>query len=154
MIGVIAQDIQHFQTKLITIRHALIDASGDGAVAADAGAAFMLGTEGKERFGERSAGPADTQETMGPSITALVRRRLLVDNLQQNLLRQDATIPTVSSRGPADVARGATVDATSASGRGHPEGALDVRRGQEKGSRIVTPAFSKLLLLRVTTVRE
>ena len=72
--AVVVQDVQHFRTKLFTLRHGLIDASGDGCVAADAGAAYMLGSEGYERFHERSAGQSDSTDTMGTSITALVRR--------------------------------------------------------------------------------
>ncbi|MBM4086082.1 MAG: FAD-dependent oxidoreductase, partial [Planctomycetes bacterium] len=75
VVGVVIEDIQHFQTKLFHVRHGIIDASGDGVVAEDAGAAFMWGTEGRDRFGERSAPEQDSPHTMGTSLTALVLRR-------------------------------------------------------------------------------
>ncbi|OGV71992.1 MAG: hypothetical protein A3K19_22140 [Lentisphaerae bacterium RIFOXYB12_FULL_65_16] len=74
VVGVIVEDIQHFRTKLFRVRHGIIDASGDGVVAVDAGASFMRGTESKARFGERSGPEKDSAITMGTSITALVRK--------------------------------------------------------------------------------
>lgn len=72
--GVVAVDIEHFSVRLFNIRHAVIDASGDGMVARSAGASYMLGTESREVFAERSGKPSSSRETMGTSITALVRK--------------------------------------------------------------------------------
>jgi 2-polyprenyl-6-methoxyphenol hydroxylase-like FAD-dependent oxidoreductase len=72
--GVFALDTEHFRTKLFRVRHAVVDGSGDGVVARDAGASFMWGTEARETFGERSAPEFASAETMGTSITALVRK--------------------------------------------------------------------------------
>ena len=73
--GVIVEDVQHFRSVLFQVRHGVIDGSGDGVVAADAGAAFMWGTEGCDIYGERSAPQASSRETMGTSLTAFVARR-------------------------------------------------------------------------------
>ncbi|MBT3377134.1 MAG: FAD-dependent oxidoreductase [Lentisphaerae bacterium] len=72
--AVLVEDVQHFRTKLFHIRHGVIDGSGDGIVSVSAGASFMRGTEGRDVFGERSAPEASSAETMGTSITALVRK--------------------------------------------------------------------------------
>jgi len=72
--AVAAVDVEHFQTRLFRVRHAVVDAGGDGHVAADAGASFMWGTEGRDVFGERSAPKAGSRDVMGISITALVRK--------------------------------------------------------------------------------
>ncbi|NOY82366.1 MAG: FAD-dependent oxidoreductase [Kiritimatiellaeota bacterium] len=74
MVGAVVLDNEHFLTRLFRVRHGVIDASGDGAVARDAGASFMRGTESRERFGERSGAKRDSADTMGTSITALVRK--------------------------------------------------------------------------------
>jgi len=74
VVGVVVEDVQHFRTRLFRVRHGVVDASGDGTVAADAGAAFMLGTEGRDVFGERSGAERSSDITMGTSITALVRK--------------------------------------------------------------------------------
>ncbi|HEX2951538.1 MAG TPA: FAD-dependent oxidoreductase [Armatimonadota bacterium] len=75
IIGALVEDIQHFQTKLFNVRHGVIDGSGDGTVAADAGASYMMGTESSKLFGERSGFAENAADTMGTSITALVLRR-------------------------------------------------------------------------------
>lgn len=72
--GVYALDTEHFRTRLFRVRHGVIDGSGDGVVARDAGASFMWGTEARDVFGERSAPELGSQETMGTSLTALVRK--------------------------------------------------------------------------------
>jgi len=72
IIGVIVEDIATYKTKRINISHFLIEASGDGHVAAEAGAEFMHGREGKEEFGERSAPEKEDNLTMGTSMTALL----------------------------------------------------------------------------------
>ncbi|MBN2451724.1 MAG: FAD-dependent oxidoreductase [Lentisphaeria bacterium] len=67
-------DIEHFRSRRFEVRHGVIDASGDGCVARSAGAASMIGSEAADVFGERSGKAVGTRQTMGTSITALVRR--------------------------------------------------------------------------------
>ena len=55
-------------------RVAVIDVSGDGKVATEAGASFRMGREAKSEFGERSALEVADDITMGASVTALVRK--------------------------------------------------------------------------------
>jgi len=74
IVSVEVEDLQRVMTRLFLVRHAVIEASGDGPVATHAGASFMRGTEGKDAFGERSAPKKGSSKTMGSSITALVRR--------------------------------------------------------------------------------
>jgi hypothetical protein len=72
--GVVVLDNNTFQTKLFHTRHGIIDGSGDGEVAASAGASFLWGEDAEETFGERSAPAEATRNTMGISLTALVRK--------------------------------------------------------------------------------
>jgi hypothetical protein len=72
--GVVVLDNNTFQTKLFRVRHGIIDGSGDGEVAASAGASFLWGEDAKETFDERSAPAEATRKTMGISLTALVRK--------------------------------------------------------------------------------
>ena len=72
--AVVALDTEHFQTRLFHVRHGIVDGSGDGIVARDAGASYLRGSEAASQFGERSAREVATDETMGTSITALVRK--------------------------------------------------------------------------------
>lgn len=75
IVGVIVEDSDHFRTRMFRVGHGIIEASGDGVVAADAGAEFMYGTEGRDVFGERSAYDQSVGDTMGTSLTALICRR-------------------------------------------------------------------------------
>ena len=72
--GVVVLDNNTFQNKLFHVRHGIIDGSGDGEVAASAGASFLWGEDAKATFGERSAPAEATRQTMGISLTALVRK--------------------------------------------------------------------------------
>lgn len=72
--AVVVEDLATYKTKRIDVRVAVIDASGDGKVAAEAGASFHMGREGKGEFGERSAPDVADDVTMGGSVTALVRK--------------------------------------------------------------------------------
>ncbi|MDX9979923.1 MAG: FAD-dependent oxidoreductase [Lentisphaeria bacterium] len=72
--GVVVLDNDTFQTKLFRIRHGVIDGSGDGEVAASAGASFLWGEDARGTFGERSAPAVASRKTMGISLTALVRK--------------------------------------------------------------------------------
>jgi len=72
--AVIVEDLATFSTRLIHVRHCIIESSGDGNIAYRAGADFAHGREGKDVFGERSAPPTSDDITLGSSITALVRK--------------------------------------------------------------------------------
>ncbi len=72
--AVLVEDAAAFKTKRIDVRVAVIEASGDGKVAAEAGASFRMGREAKSEFGERSAPDVADDMTMGTSVTALVRK--------------------------------------------------------------------------------
>jgi hypothetical protein len=72
--AVVVLDNNTFQTKLFHVRHGIVDGSGDGEVAASAGASFLWGEDAKATFDERSAPETASRETMGISLTALVRK--------------------------------------------------------------------------------
>ncbi|NOZ20937.1 MAG: FAD-dependent oxidoreductase [Planctomycetes bacterium] len=71
IVGAIVEDLARFKTKQINISHFLIEASGDGHVAADAGASFMMGRDAKSKFNERSAPEEADSLTMGTSMTCI-----------------------------------------------------------------------------------
>ncbi|MBI5831125.1 MAG: FAD-dependent oxidoreductase [Armatimonadetes bacterium] len=101
--GVVVDDLDTFTTKLFDTRLGLVEASGDGAVAASAGAAFMRGVEARATFGERSAPAEATDQAMGSSLTALVvRRREAVEFLLPPAYRRrrDEAGPVVPLTGP------------------------------------------------------
>jgi hypothetical protein len=72
--AVMVEDLGTYTTKRVHIQGSVIEASGDGHVAARAGAAFRMGREAQAEFGERSAPPEADALTMGTSVTALVRK--------------------------------------------------------------------------------
>jgi hypothetical protein len=72
--GVIAEDLAAFRTVRVDVRHVVIDASGDGHIAATAGADFDVGSEGADEYGERSAPPERTAHVQGTSLVAIARR--------------------------------------------------------------------------------
>jgi hypothetical protein len=72
--AVFVEDCATFVTKRINVGRLVIEASGDGHVAARAGAEFRIGREARPEFGERSAPERADDITMGTSITALVRK--------------------------------------------------------------------------------
>lgn len=72
--AVLVEDVAAFKTKRIDVKVAVIEASGDGHVAAEAGASFRMGREAKSEFGERSAPEEADDVTMGTSVTALIRK--------------------------------------------------------------------------------
>ena len=74
IIAVVAEDLARFTTLRIDVRQCVIDASGDGHIAARAGASYMCGREARDVYGERSAPEQGDQVTLGSSITALVRK--------------------------------------------------------------------------------
>ena len=71
--GVVVEDTGSYHTKYIEVKTAVIDASGDGAVSALAGAEYKMGREGRRAYGERLAPEADSPVTMGSSLVGLIR---------------------------------------------------------------------------------
>ncbi|MDP7252718.1 MAG: FAD-dependent oxidoreductase [Planctomycetota bacterium] len=69
--GVIAEDLASFRTVQINVRHVVVEASGDGEMAARAGADFDVGSEAQSEYGERSA-PAEREDLVqGTSLVAI-----------------------------------------------------------------------------------
>jgi len=71
--AVIAEDTATFKTRRIDVSVCVIEASGDGHIAAEAGASFMHGREARSQFGERSAPEKADNLTMGASLTCILR---------------------------------------------------------------------------------
>ena len=72
--GVIVEDTGTFRAKRINVSHFVIEASGDGQIAALAGATFRMGREGRSETGERSAPEKADKITMGASMTMVVHK--------------------------------------------------------------------------------
>ena len=72
--GVIVEDTGTFRTKRIAVSHFVIEASGDGQMAALAGAEFRMGREARSETGERSAPAVADKITMGTSMTMVVHK--------------------------------------------------------------------------------
>ncbi|MFQ6041329.1 MAG: FAD-dependent oxidoreductase [Candidatus Poribacteria bacterium] len=72
--SVLVEDLATYKTKLIDVNLCVIEASGDGQVAKEAGAEFRMGREAKSEFNERSAPDSADKITLGTSVTALVRK--------------------------------------------------------------------------------
>jgi hypothetical protein len=72
--AVIFEDTGAYRTRLIKVGVAVVESSGDGHIAAKAGAAFMKGREGHDTFGERKAPDMADNLTMGASLVAIVRK--------------------------------------------------------------------------------
>ena len=72
--SVIVEDLAAFRTVEISVRGLVIEASGDGQIAALAGADFDCGSESRDEYGERSA-PAERRSWIqGSSLVALAIR--------------------------------------------------------------------------------
>ena len=71
--GLMFEDTGAYHAKYIEVKTAVIDASGDGAVSALAGAKFNKGRESREKYGERLAPETDSPVTMGSSLVGLIR---------------------------------------------------------------------------------
>ena len=67
-------NLANWKTVKVAVRHAVIDASGDGHIAAQAGASWTMGRESRSEYQERSAPETADRVTMGSSLVALVRR--------------------------------------------------------------------------------
>jgi len=72
--SVLVEDLATYKTKLIDVNICVIEASGDGQVAKEAGASFRMGREAKSEFNERNAPDLADKITLGTSVTALVRK--------------------------------------------------------------------------------
>jgi hypothetical protein len=72
--AVMVEDLATYKTKRIDIGLFVVEASGDGHVAARAGADYRMGREARSEFGERSAPEEADALTLGTSVTALVRK--------------------------------------------------------------------------------
>ncbi len=72
--AVIAEDMAAFRAVEIRVGTCVIEASGDGAIAALAGADFDMGSEAQGEFGERSAPPQRSGRVQGTSLVAIAHR--------------------------------------------------------------------------------
>jgi len=72
--AVLAEDTARFRSLRIGVRGQVVEASGDGHIAASAGATFRQGREARAEFEERSAPETADSVTLGASVTALVRK--------------------------------------------------------------------------------
>ncbi len=72
--AVVVEDLATFQTKRIDVRHCVVEGSGDGEIAALAGADFRMGREARSEHGERRAPEQADNLKQGTSLGALVRR--------------------------------------------------------------------------------
>ncbi len=72
--GVVLEDTGAYETKTVTVRLGVIDASGDGSISAAAGALWRMGREAKSEYNERSALEKADAVTMGSSLVALLRK--------------------------------------------------------------------------------
>ncbi len=70
---VIAEDTATYK-RVAVEAEIVIEASGDGNVAAEAGAEFRMGREAQSEYGERLAPPVADSITLGTSLVALVRK--------------------------------------------------------------------------------
>lgn len=71
--AVLVEDMAAFRPMRITVRHVVVDASGDGVVAAAAGADHDIGSEAQSEFKERSAPAVRNRRTQGTSLVVLAR---------------------------------------------------------------------------------
>ena len=72
--SVILEDTGTYHTRIVHISTAVVEASGDGGVAAKCGAPWRMGRESREEYGERLAPEWADAITMGSSVVALVRK--------------------------------------------------------------------------------
>ncbi len=73
VVGVLVDDLARCRSLRIRVSHAVLDASGDGQLAFDAGATYRYGREARREHGERSAPEEPDTIVAGVSMTALVR---------------------------------------------------------------------------------
>jgi len=72
--AVICEDTATCRRVRVNVRAVVVEASGDGNVAALAGAEFRTGREARAEFGERSAPEVADDVTLGASLVSLIRR--------------------------------------------------------------------------------
>ena len=72
--SVILEDTGTYHTRIVHIGTAVVEASGDGSVAAKCGASWRVGRESYGEYGERIAPEEADNITMGSSVVALVRK--------------------------------------------------------------------------------
>ena len=72
--AVVAEDMAAFRTVKITVRHVVVEGSGDGEIAVLADADYDIGSEAKNEFGERSAPEQRTNRVQGTSLVAIAIR--------------------------------------------------------------------------------
>ena len=72
--SVILEDTGTYHTHVVHIGTAVVEASGDGSVAAKCGAGWRMGRESRREYGERLAPEEADSVTMGSSVVALVRK--------------------------------------------------------------------------------
>ena len=69
--AILAEDMAAFQTVKITVRHVVVEGSGDGEIAVLAGADYDVGSEAGSEFHERSAPVRRTGRVQGTSLVAI-----------------------------------------------------------------------------------
>ena len=72
--SVILEDTGTYHTRTVHVGTAVVEASGDGSVAAKCGAGWRMGRESQKEYGERLAPEEADGVTMGSSVVALVRK--------------------------------------------------------------------------------
>jgi len=73
IVSVRVEDLAAFVTRRIDVRHCVVEASGDGEVAACAGASFRFGREARSEHGERSAPEVADALVQGSSLMAIAQ---------------------------------------------------------------------------------
>ena len=71
--SVLVEDLAAFRTRQIDVRHCVVEGSGDGEVAARAGAGFRFGREARREHGERSAPEGADRLVQGTSLMAIAQ---------------------------------------------------------------------------------
>jgi hypothetical protein len=72
--NVTLEDTGTYHTRIVHVGTAVIESSGDGHIAEQAGAEWRQGREGKQVYNERLAPDREDTITMGSSVVGLVRR--------------------------------------------------------------------------------
>ena len=74
IVSVIVEDTETYHTRKINVRGSVIESSGDGHIAALAGAGFSMGRDAQDMYNERLAPAGSDSITMGSSVVGLIRR--------------------------------------------------------------------------------
>lgn len=70
----VAADRPSTEERFMIAARMFVDSTGDGRLAAEAGAPFMRGREGREAFGEKLAPPTGDEKTLGSTILFQARK--------------------------------------------------------------------------------